>query len=250
MNEGWVKLHRKIIGNKIWDSPVGLKVWLWCLLKASHKESEVLVGFKTVKLLRGQFVFGRLSASEELGISPSTTRNWMSLLKQDSYLDIKTTNKFSVVTINNWNEYQDLDSSLDSKIKTNKKQNNTNNNDKNEKKEININTRKKKHLYVTGEVTDQMCREIAEQYSLSYQDVLKTREKMILYCGSTGNIYADYRLTIMNWLRSAIDKGQLRKISKVVDSVPELVMISEEQRIKNSEKMAEIRNRFPIKTIT
>ncbi len=59
-----------------------------------------------------------------------------------------------------------------------------------------------------------MCREIAEQYSLSYQDVIKTREKMVLYCGSTGTIYADYRLTIMNWLRSAIDKGQLRKISK------------------------------------
>lgn len=131
--EGWIKLHRKIINNKIWSNPVGLKVWLWCLIRANHQLTEVMVGLQTVKLECGQFIFGRLLAGEELGMSPSTVRNWMSVLKQDSYLDIKTTNKFSVVSITKWKEYQSLDSNLDSRVKTNEKQNNTDNNVKNDK---------------------------------------------------------------------------------------------------------------------
>jgi len=91
------------------------------------------VGNQKIHLNPGQFVFGRLSAGEELGMSNSTVRNWMMSLKQDSYLDIKSTNKYSVVSIKNWEEYQKQDSKKDSRIKTEKKQNNTNKNDKNEK---------------------------------------------------------------------------------------------------------------------
>jgi len=137
MNEGWIKIYRKILDNKIWDNPVGFKIWVWCLLKANHKECDVLLSRKTVHLDRGQFLFGRLSASEELKQSPSTVRNWIMFLKQDNCLDIKSSNKYSIITIINYDEYQTLDSKLDNKITTEKKQNNT---DKNVKNENNVNT--------------------------------------------------------------------------------------------------------------
>ena len=132
-NQGWIKLHRKIVDNKIWANSDGLKVWLWCLLKASHNKVTILVGRQNVNLDDGEFIFGRLSASEELCMSPSTVRNWITFLKQDSYLDIKSNNKYSIITIKNWNDYQSLDSKVDNKIKTNEKQIDTNNNDKNDK---------------------------------------------------------------------------------------------------------------------
>lgn len=124
-------MDRKLLDNKIFTSEKGLKVWMWCLLKACHEPQEFYLNKQTIKLLPGQFVFGRLKASEELMMSASTVRNYMTLLKQDRYLDIKTYNKYSVITILKWNEYQNKDSKNDNRITSEKHQNNTYNNDNN-----------------------------------------------------------------------------------------------------------------------
>tara|TARA_R100001530_G_C4285829_1_gene146784 strand:+ start:231 stop:932 length:702 start_codon:yes stop_codon:yes gene_type:complete len=131
---GWVKLHRKLKDNPIFYSDKGLRVWLWCLLKAGHKNKKIYLGNQLIELKIGEFVTGRLSASEELKISPSTFRNILATLKEDSYLDIKTTNKYSIITILNWSEYQNEDSKKDNRITSDGQQNNTNKNVKNVKK--------------------------------------------------------------------------------------------------------------------
>lgn len=141
MDKGWIKLHRKIQDNPIFYSDKGLRVWLWCLLKAGHQEKHMYFNNQKIQLKEGQFITGRLSASEELRLSPSTLRNWLATLKQDNYLDIKTTNKYSIITILNWKEYQ-ADGQLkgqqnNNRITTEKHQNNTNKNDKKEKNDKN-----------------------------------------------------------------------------------------------------------------
>lgn len=66
----------------------------------------------------GQFLTGRISASQELNIKPTTVRNKMNQLKRKKYIDLYTTNKFTIVTIVNWNTYQvDVDEQK-SKVKT------------------------------------------------------------------------------------------------------------------------------------
>ena len=76
---GWVKLHRKILDNGIFtgDSDL-LKVFVWCLLKASHKQHQI--GMNTIE--PGQFLTGRISASQELNIKPTTVRNKLNQLQQ------------------------------------------------------------------------------------------------------------------------------------------------------------------------
>lgn len=113
---GWVKLHRKILDNGIFtgDSDL-LKVFVWCLLKASHKQHQI--GMNTIE--PGQFLTGRISASQELNIKPTTVRNKLNQLQQKKYVKLMTTNKFSIVTIVNWNTYQVEDSTSDSESKTN-----------------------------------------------------------------------------------------------------------------------------------
>lgn len=103
---GYIRLHRKILENSIFFSDKGLRVWLWCLLKSGNKEKEIYIGRQKIKLLPGQFIYGRLVAAEELKLSASTVRNWMHVLQQDKYLDIKTTNKYSIITILKWSDYQ------------------------------------------------------------------------------------------------------------------------------------------------
>ena len=56
-DETWIKLYRKILKSPIWENEKALKVWIWCLVKATHIERIQLVGQQKVLLEKGQFVF-------------------------------------------------------------------------------------------------------------------------------------------------------------------------------------------------
>jgi hypothetical protein len=88
-------------------------------MKASHKErwwtmktgkSEI-----EIKIMPGQFVYGRLSAATELNMKPSTVRNRMEKLKNMQNLDIKEDTQYSIISIINWNTYQPIEKKEDSK---------------------------------------------------------------------------------------------------------------------------------------
>ena len=57
MDAGWLKNH------KLWV------FWSWCLMKASHKEYDQIIGCQTVRLQPGDFVFGLKAAAQDLGMS-------------------------------------------------------------------------------------------------------------------------------------------------------------------------------------
>lgn len=41
----------------IWENEKALKVWIWCLVKATHIERMQIVGQQKVLLQKGEFVF-------------------------------------------------------------------------------------------------------------------------------------------------------------------------------------------------
>jgi hypothetical protein len=107
MNRGYVKLWRKSIesgwlsNHKLWA------FWCWCLMKASHKEYDLVVGCQTVHLLPGDLIFGRKAASIELRMSEQEIRTAVDSMRKRKNLTIKSTNKFSIISIINWETYQD-----------------------------------------------------------------------------------------------------------------------------------------------
>ena len=106
MERGYVKMWRKTLDSPIFKNPELFCFWSWCLMKASHKKYKVLVGLTMVELEPGQFVFGRLKASTETGLSERKVRTCLKKLKNFENLTIKTTNKFSIISIINWDTYQ------------------------------------------------------------------------------------------------------------------------------------------------
>ena len=140
-NNSWLKLNRNILESNVFDNPKLLKVWIWCLCKASHKAHDQVVGRQVQHLEAGQFIFGRNRAAEELHMKPSTVRDYMAALKQLGNLDIKSNNKYSVVTVVNWAFYQQKETKsrqrgrqqTDNKSTTNQQQIDTNKNVKNVK---------------------------------------------------------------------------------------------------------------------
>jgi hypothetical protein len=67
---------------------------------------EQLSGVQFVSLEPGQFVFGRKVASEELDIHESAIYRIMQFLTKAGNITIKSNNKFSIISINNWHTYQ------------------------------------------------------------------------------------------------------------------------------------------------
>lgn len=130
-NKSYIKLFRKLLESPIFENEIALKVWIWCLLKATHKEREQLVGHQLVYLKKGQFVFGRKKAAEELKMTESMVYRYMKLLEELQMLNIKSNNKFSIVTIEKWEDYQIEELKTTSNYTTNEQQMNTNKNVKN-----------------------------------------------------------------------------------------------------------------------
>ncbi len=137
---GWIKLHRCLKDKAIFDNEKLLKVFIWCLLKATHKPHEQLVGRQKVLLQPGQFITGRNKAAVELNMAPSTAWDYLKLLESNNTINIKSNNKYSIVTIVNWALYQmddDIsDNKHDNKSTTNQQQIDTNKNDKNNNNNI------------------------------------------------------------------------------------------------------------------
>ena len=143
---GWIKLHRKITEKAVWQDPEMLKLWIYCLLKASHTETEAMVGKQKIKLAPGQFVTGRFALADEYNrgakrskvVHERTLWRWLKKFEEWGMLSIKSTSKYSVVTIKNWHAYQQNDQQMSSRCPADVQQVSTNKNVKNEKNLRNI----------------------------------------------------------------------------------------------------------------
>lgn len=135
MNRGYVKVWRKIQDSDILKNHKYCTFFLWCLTKASHKRVTVIVGYQPVALEPGQFIFGRRMAAIELGMTEREIRTCLQISKKSNFATIKTTNKFSIITIINWPTYQGQETDArPAKRPTGDQQATTNKNVKNVKK--------------------------------------------------------------------------------------------------------------------
>jgi hypothetical protein len=61
---------------------------------------------KEIVIKRGEVLTGRFSLSEQLEIKPGTVYDKLQLLKNVNFLNIKSNNRFSIITIINYDSYQ------------------------------------------------------------------------------------------------------------------------------------------------
>lgn len=99
---GFIKIHRKMTEWGWYQDPATKAVFLHLLLTANYKERE----YRGMKILPGQCIIGRLELAKTLGLSVQSVRTALQHLKSTNEITIKSTNRFSVVTIVNWEKYQ------------------------------------------------------------------------------------------------------------------------------------------------
>lgn len=102
---GYIKLHRKLLKWGWYSDPNTFRVFMHLLLTASYEDNE----FRGCEIKAGQAVTGLHRLSEDLGISVQSVRTALNHLKSTNEITIKSTNRFSVITIENWEKYQCCD---------------------------------------------------------------------------------------------------------------------------------------------
>lgn len=117
MNNGWVKLHRKML-----DNPVVMKdadhltVWVYLLLVATHKDLPTMYGGKKIILHPGQLVTGRKKISKATGVNESKVKRILNLFESDQQIDQRKERYGTLISINAWNEYQLCDQQNDQQV--------------------------------------------------------------------------------------------------------------------------------------
>ena len=115
MSDGFIKLYRSLLKWEWYKSPNTKIVFLHLLLNANWEDSS----FRGYEVPRGSLVVGRKKLSEELGISERAVRVALNHLQMTNEVTIKATNKFSIITIVNWEKYQGYSEEVTNKM-TNK----------------------------------------------------------------------------------------------------------------------------------
>lgn len=139
MEEGWIKLHRKMRDWQ-WYTDIPVKtLFIHLLISANHAPKM----WRGILVERGQFLTGRKILSDETGLTEMQVRSALKKLKKSGEITSKTTNKFTIITICNYNDYQKNENGnnqqdnqqITNKQPTNNQQITTNKNEKNEKNE-------------------------------------------------------------------------------------------------------------------
>ena len=84
---------------------------MYLLLNASHKHTRLLKGATPVTLESGQILTGRKKIAQECKLSEQNVRTAIKILKNLEILTIKSTKKYSIISLINWDTYQQETSS-------------------------------------------------------------------------------------------------------------------------------------------
>lgn len=133
MSERWIKVHQKFVDWEWYKNTNTKVVFLHCLLKANWRDSK----YQGVVIPRGSLVTGRKKLAKELGLTEQQIRTTLDHLKSTNEITITSTKQFSIITINNYDMYQQNNQQINQQS-TNEQPHNKNNRilDINKKEEI------------------------------------------------------------------------------------------------------------------
>lgn len=124
---GFFKLYRSMLDWEWFKDSSTLHVFIYCLLKANHKDQR----YKGDVVKRGSFFISRKIIAEETGMTERKVRTALEHLKMTNELTISTSPKGTVISVNNYDEYQKVTNELTNERPTNDQRPTTNKNEKN-----------------------------------------------------------------------------------------------------------------------
>ena len=147
MDVGYIQLHRKLKEWEWYHNSKMVHLFIHLLLSANHQDNN----WQGIEIKRGELLTGRKELAKQTGISQRSCRTCLTRLKTTNEVTIKSTNKYSIIFLCNYEKYQSEKKKTTSKTTSklanerpaNDQQtttNNNDNNDNNDNKEIHCET--------------------------------------------------------------------------------------------------------------
>ena len=200
---GWIKIHRDIKHHWIFQREDYLKAWLFLILRANHKDNKTLYSDilpEIVDIKRGEIVSSLQKLGYELKWTPSKVRRFLQKLQKDNMITIHNEKRWTHLTINNYDTYQDVRHTIETPTKQRRNigENNIrmNKNEKNVKKSLS----QKEQLNLIFKNLEDLQKEFPKvKVALEFQ-------KMRDWLAANGKRYKNYNAFFRNWLRNANEK--------------------------------------------
>ena len=105
--DGWLKLYRSILDSAVFQDAEVLKVWIWLLCNVSFEQHDTVCYGKVIHLKPGQIATGRKKIAQCTDLNENKVYRALTVLKSLGNIEIKATNKYSIITVVNWDKYQE-----------------------------------------------------------------------------------------------------------------------------------------------
>jgi hypothetical protein len=105
IKKGYVKFWRSFIDWEWFTEVNTCHLFQYCILRANRSDTE----WRGIKIKKGSFITSRAHLATATGLTERQVRTALKNLKLTNEIDIQTTNQNSIITVNNYNLYQDND---------------------------------------------------------------------------------------------------------------------------------------------
>lgn len=109
---GWIKIHREITEHWIFQDSEKFRWWVDMLFLASYEDNKILVKNQIVEVKRGQFIGSLSFFTKRWGISKERVINFLRLLLSDGMILKDSDRNVTLITICNYESYQDRHDNL------------------------------------------------------------------------------------------------------------------------------------------
>ena len=116
---GWIKLHRKLLDWEWSNNPNVMCLFIHLLLSANHEPGT----WQGVEVKPGQIITSLPKLAQKTGLTLQQTRTALSNIQTTGEITGKSTNKYRLITIKKWHEYQSVTDKITLNEQTNNRQN-------------------------------------------------------------------------------------------------------------------------------
>jgi DNA replication protein DnaD len=111
MAEGWIRAYRSRFENPLFEGEKYCKgyAWDWLVSNAAWKEKRVDVKGKIITLQRGQLSYSERFLAKAWGWSHGSVQRFLLRLQNEKMIRIETESGQSIISVCNYNKYQDIE---------------------------------------------------------------------------------------------------------------------------------------------